>query len=84
MTVEEFSDLVKSHDMAYEFSDDAKTWRKGFSESRLISEARETLGDDICVPIWNKAVDECFSPESRSRFYWKNRKENANDDSVPN
>jgi len=75
MSIDEFRDMVKSHDLTYEHSDNQKDWLRGFYQRSKIIEAIKSLNEDECVDIWNAEVDRKLIPEIRSEYYWKKKGE---------
>jgi hypothetical protein len=70
-TLKEFEEMVRRHDLTYEWSDDHSCWKSGqFSYNRIRQAAAELPQEDV-VRIWNEVVDEKVSEFSRSMFYWK-------------
>ncbi len=72
MTIEEFTEMVNSHDICYDYTDDHRAWKKGFNERIAIDNARKELGDKICVPIWNSRVTRMHE-DVQEAYLWKTK-----------
>jgi len=72
MTTEEFTEMVRQHDICYDYSDDHRAWKKGFNERIAIDKARKELGDEICVPIWNARVSRMHE-DVQKIYQWKTK-----------
>jgi len=69
---EYFTQLVKRHDITYNYSDDHNVWRKGQQQRDLIHSYAMKLDRKVATDIWNKNIDESFTHEdTRTQFYWK-------------
>ena len=68
--IEQFTQLVKAHDLTYDWSDDSTKWRAGDNEYRAIQRLAMELPRLEVVRIWNSVVDEKIRPELTHQFYW--------------
>lgn len=68
--IEIFTELVKAHDLTYDWSDDSTKWRAGDNEYRAIQRLAMDLPRAEVVAIWNSVVDEKIRPELADQFYW--------------
>ena len=75
MTLDEFRDMVKSHDLTYGHSDNQRDWLRGFCQRSKIIEAMKSLNEEECVAIWNAEVDRKLIPEIRHEYYWMKKGE---------
>ena len=73
MTPEKFREMCERHDLTSAFSDDHRYWAAGIESGKAIAAAREELGDEIAVPIWNSVTDTKIAECARDRFYWEIR-----------
>lgn len=72
MTIEEFAQIVKRHDLTYEYSDDNYYYRQGQASYDAIVEAARHLPREDVVRIWNAEVDRKLNGDiHRIGFYWK-------------
>ena len=69
-TIELFTQLVKAHDLTYDWSDDSTKWRAGDNEYRAIQRLAMELPRQEAVAIWNSVVDEKINPAMADQFYW--------------
>jgi len=65
-----FEGMVRGHDIAYAMSDCHDVFVRGTAELRMIEMQAARLPREVAVRIWNKVVDEQFSPDSRQYFSW--------------
>lgn len=72
MTVDKFREMVQSHDITYEYSDDQRVWKKGSMERAAINAARKELGDEICAPVWNEKVMK-MDKDVQKIYLWKTK-----------
>lgn len=70
MTEDKFRAMVQRHDFTYEYSDDARSYKRGRDSYAAILLAAKELPRERAVAIWNEAVDEHIGPEVRSLFRW--------------
>ena len=68
--IELFKQLVRSHDLTYDWSDDSTKWQAGDNEYRAIQKLAMELPRQEAVAIWNSVVDEKIRPELVEQFYW--------------
>lgn len=67
-----FTQLVRVHDITFQYSDDHSAWRKGQQERDVITHYANVIGKDVATKIWNDNIDASFSDEdARKQFYWK-------------
>jgi hypothetical protein len=71
MTLEEFAELVRQHDLTYSYSDDNRVWRKGQDERIAIEQAARDFDPADVQRIWNEAVDKKLAESARAQFYWR-------------
>lgn len=69
--IELFEQLVRAHDLTYDWSDDSTKWRAGDNEYRAIQKLAMDLPRKEVVRIWNAVVDEKIRPETADLFYWR-------------
>jgi hypothetical protein len=74
-TIEEFVLMVAAHDPTYQWSKDEAERERGERERRMIDETRKILGDQIAVPVWNRAMHKKIVPSLLSDFLWKVRRD---------
>lgn len=70
----EFEDMVRKHDLTYNYSDDGAVWRRGQDSYDAIRKAATRLPQSEVARIWNKIVDEKILDSHRQQFYWKEAK----------
>jgi hypothetical protein len=70
MTFEEWSLLVKHHDLTYAYSDDNSVWRRGQASYNLIVSESASFPRSEVAAVWNTMVDSFLIPEARQPFYW--------------
>ena len=68
--IEQFTQLVKAHDLTYDWSEDSTKWRAGDEQYRAIQKLAMELPRREAVRIWNSVVDEKIRPETADLFYW--------------
>lgn len=68
--IEQFTQLVKEHDLTYDWSEDSTKWRAGDEQYRAIQKLAMELPRQEAVRIWNSVVDEKIRPETADLFYW--------------
>ena len=68
--IELFTQLVKEHDLTYDWSEDITKWRAGDEQYRAIQKLAMELPRQEAVRIWNSVVDEKIRPETADLFYW--------------
>ena len=68
--IELFTQLVKEHDLTYDWSEDSTKWRAGDEQYRAIQKLAMELPRQEAVRIWNSVVDEKIRPETADLFYW--------------
>jgi hypothetical protein len=71
VTPESFREMVKRHDLTFDYSDDGEVWRSGNAALAAIREAAKSLERAAAVQIWNSVVDEKILSGHREHFYWK-------------
>jgi len=73
--LDQFSKLVSSHDLTYQYSDDQRYYsagRNSYNRIRQVAEELKQLGAyDQAVTIWNSNVDQKLTPNARQGFYWQ-------------
>lgn len=69
MTLEEFTLMVRTHDLTYAYSDDPSVYRRGRDSYDMIVEAAKQLPREDVVRIWNEEVNRRLF--DGSDFYWK-------------
>lgn len=69
MNLEEFAQLVRQHDLTYNYSDDGSVWRRGQAAyDRIVTASKQFPREDV-VRIWNAEVDRKLV--DGTSFYWK-------------
>ena len=71
ITVEQFTQMVKNHDLTYMYSDDGAVSRRGFESLQAIKTAAKDLDPRVVKTIWNAEVDKCLAEGYRKDFYWR-------------
>ena len=71
MTVNEFEEMVRRHDLTHMYSDDGDVWRRGNANLQEIREAAQRLPREDVERIWNTIVDSKLIDSARSQFYWR-------------
>lgn len=71
MTQEKFRKMCMSHDLTYEYSDDARYWRAGCKSLTAIQVAAKDLPREDAVRIWNEVVDLKIKAGYGENFKWK-------------
>lgn len=71
MTFEEWSTLVKHHDLTYSYSDDPSVYRRGRAVHDLILDQSRFFDPSEVARVWNQMVDSFLIPEARGPFYWQ-------------
>lgn len=71
MTLEQFEQLVKIHDITHEYSDDHGAWSKGQSQLDRINKESKNFPREEVVRIWNKYVDLKLTKDVVNQFYWE-------------
>lgn len=71
MTLDEFHQLVRQHDLTHMYSDDASVYRRGSAALSEIMSAAKLFPREDAVRIWNSEVDRKMSEGFREEFYWK-------------
>lgn len=69
MTLDEFHQLVRQHDLTHMYSDDASVYRRGSAALSEIMEAAKQFSREDVVRIWNSEVDRKL--HDGTGFYWK-------------
>ena len=68
MTLDEFHQLVRRHDLTHMYSDDGSVCRRGAAELSKIMEASKQFPREDVVRIWNTEVDRKL--RDGTGFYW--------------
>lgn len=72
MSFEDWSKLVRVHDLTYAYSDDGAVYRRGAAAYNLIVQEAANFPRADVVKVWNtELVDKFLIPEARNEFYWK-------------
>lgn len=71
MTIDEFKEMVRNHDLTYSYSDDGEVWRRGQARYDAICKAAKDLPPEEVERIWNAEVDHKLLEHARSTFYWR-------------
>ena len=69
--LERFKQLVDSHDLTYDYSDDISVWRAGAAQMAQIRDLAATLPANEVRAIWNARVDRSILEGHREPFYWR-------------
>jgi hypothetical protein len=77
-TLEEFAAMVEAHDPTFVWSRNPADHERGEAEARLIEMARDSLGDTVAVPVWNRALTKKVVPSMMDDFFWSVRRTAAN------
>ena len=68
---QEFKQMVRRHDLTYDYSDDGSVWHRGAaSENAIRDMARQFPTEDV-RKVWDEMVDRFLMKEARQPFYWK-------------
>ena len=70
MTVAEFRELCKKHDLTYNFSDDSRSYNAGRDSYAAIRKAADELPAEVAIKIWNEIVDEKLAPGHGAGYKW--------------
>lgn len=72
MTFEDWSKLVRAHDLTYAYSDDHSVWSNGQAQRDLIMREAVNFPLPDVIRVWNtELVDKFLIPEARAEFYWR-------------
>jgi hypothetical protein len=71
MTIEEFKEMVRKHDLTYMYSDDSNYYRRGNESFNAIRKAAKQLPTDEVRAIWNAEVDRKIIKGHGDHLYWK-------------
>lgn len=72
MSFEDWSKLVRAHDLTYAYSDDYSVYRRGQAQFDLIVQEAANFPRADVIRVWNtELVDKFLIPEARNEFYWK-------------
>lgn len=71
MDIETFTNMVKSHDLTYGYSDDPRWYRLGSQSYAAIEAAAKKIDRAEAVRIWNENVAKKLSIPAASHFLWK-------------
>lgn len=74
-TLDEFARMVERHDPTYIWSRNKTEREAGEHERRMIDRVREILGDELVVPVWNRAMRKKVVPSMIEDFLWRVRRE---------
>lgn len=69
--VEQFRELVASHDVTFEYSEDITVWRAGRVQRNAILSLAKELPTEVVAEIWNKRMDEYLIADEAPNWYWK-------------
>lgn len=72
-TQEEFVLMVEAHDPTYVWSRNPSERERGEWERAWIDAARDRMGDEASVAIWNRALRRKVVPSMVEEFLWKFR-----------
>lgn len=69
--LDQFRDLVRRHDVTYNYSDCGAVWRAGQAErDEIMALAAELPRADV-VAIWNENIDRAIAEPYRKDWYWR-------------
>lgn len=68
-TLEEFKQLIRQHDITYDFSDDDRTYQRGRRQKQKILELAKQIPE--AKDLWNAEIDRRLSSNVRQPYYWK-------------
>lgn len=68
---EEFKQMIRRHDLTYDYSDDHSVWSRGRASEAAIHEAAKRFPQDDVAKVWNEMVDKFLVEDARAPFYWK-------------
>jgi len=68
---QEFTELVRKHDVMYFYSSDQAVYKRGQESLSKINSLAEKLPRKVVAKIWNARIDETLQPEYRATMYWK-------------
>jgi hypothetical protein len=75
-TLEEFVRMVERHDPTHVWSRDETLREAGEQERKIIDKTRDRLGDEVAVPVWNRAMHKKIVPSMIEEFLWTVRRKN--------
>lgn len=67
----QFDEMVRGHDVTFEYSDDGSVWRRGQAQRDAIKALAKELPAEYVAEVWNKRMDEMFTAEEAPRWYWR-------------
>lgn len=70
VTPELFEKMVEQHDPTYLWSNDQEYIEKELEREREIAKARDILGDETAVPIWNSLMNKKVVPSFLEEHLW--------------
>lgn len=68
--IESFEQLINNFDLTYNYSDDAKVYRRGKEQGEAITLAAKSLPADEVRKAYNAMVDRKIAEPYRHSFYW--------------
>lgn len=71
--LDRFRELVRHHDVTYNYSDDGAVWRSGQAERDEIMALAAELPDADVMAIWNENIDRVISEPYRKNWYWSGK-----------
>lgn len=57
--LEQYKNLLKTHDWTYQYSDDHRAWEKGNNAQKVLTELAKKV--DPSYNIWNEIAPEMFN-----------------------
>lgn len=70
MSFEDWSKLVRAHDLTYAYSDDHSVYRRGQTSYDLITSEAVNFPPEEVVIVWNEMVRKFLVPDARAMFQW--------------
>jgi hypothetical protein len=71
MNIETFTQMVRSHDLTFGYSDDHRAYTRGRDERNAIESAAKLLPEGEAARIWNENIDRQIGEGFRAQFYWR-------------
>lgn len=72
-TLEQFSMMVENHDPTYEWCEDESFRDKESRKAEIIGRARDFVGEEAAVKIWNDAMRKKIVPSFVDEFTWSKK-----------
>ena len=66
---QKFIELIRQHDITYDYSDDNKRYQKGRVQFKQIRDLAKDIPD--ANEIWNQEITNRLSRDIREYYYWR-------------